>query len=413
MLVRTGIDSVASAMHRGKQEQQNNVMEVNYFSTGAVRGNYSVLYHVTPGMCNVTYTSLSGRVSGNMSSDSSRSTCYYRIQNSMAASQIHIRLTSQSSSVADSECNSIDFDGQERRCVGIGAYGTEMTYPYDGDFTITLLRTADAERPSFSLYYNILPANCTQRFTTDTGSFASPADSDGNYMNDLTCTYTISGGSSPYILILNFITLDLQSSSSCSSDYVRFRYRGSSGYTTTTSRYCTGPRSLRYTVSSGDFNVSFVTDGREVRSGFNAIYAKLPVSCNRTYTTDEGIIESTPGMAPTTPTTPTVRTLYRATPPGRLCSSPYRPSPSSITPAATTTRYSWVRPPAGSTADHLCPPAGFSHIRSQTPSPCTSRQMAALPGEDLLSPTEGCRMFPNHHNHGNNYNNNEAANTQL
>ncbi|XP_067662626.1 cubilin-like isoform X1 [Haliotis asinina] len=273
----------------------DNAMEVNYFSTGAVRGNYSVFYHVTPNMCNTTYTSLSGRVRGNMSSDSNDSACYYRIQNTMPPSQIRIRLTSQSHSASNSECNSIDFDDHDRICVGIGAYSNEKTYPYDGDFTITVLPTAGVEPASFSFYYNILPENCVQRFTTDTGSFASPVDADGNYMNDLTCTYTISGGSLPYILSLNFISLDLQSSSYCRSDYVQFRYRGSSGYTTTTSRYCTGPRSLRYTVSSGDFNVSFVTDGREVRRGFNAIYAKIPVSCNRTYTTDEGVIESIPG----------------------------------------------------------------------------------------------------------------------
>ncbi|XP_071111528.1 cubilin-like [Haliotis cracherodii] len=273
----------------------DNAMELHYFSTGAVRGNYSVLYHVTPGMCNITYTGRSGSISGNMSSDSSNSTCYYRIQNNMAASQIHIRLVSQSSSDSHAECNYFDFDGLDRRCGYNGTSGTEITYAYDGDFQITLFQAADMEPPSFFLYYTIVPENCIQRFTSDTGTFASPADVDGNYVNDLACTYTISGGSSPYILRLNFVSLDLQYSYNCNNDYVRFSYRGSSGYTTTTSRYCTGPRSLRYSVSSGDFKVSFVTDSREVRSGFNVTYVKTPVSCNLTYTADEGTIESTPG----------------------------------------------------------------------------------------------------------------------
>ncbi|XP_071111697.1 cubilin-like [Haliotis cracherodii] len=267
----------------------DNTMELHYFSTGAVRGNYSVLYHVTPGMCNMTYTGRSGSISGNMSSDISNSTCYYRIQNNMAASQIHIRL------VSDAECNYLDFDGLERRCGNNGTSGTEISYAYDGDFLITLFHAPDMEAPSFQLYYNIVPENCIQRFTSDTGSFASPADTDGNYVNDLACSYTISGGSSPYVLLLNFVSLDLQYSSYCNNDYVRFSYRGSSGYNTTTSRYCTGPRSLRYSVSSGDFKVSFVTDSREVRSGFNVTYVKTPVSCNLTYTADEGTIESTPG----------------------------------------------------------------------------------------------------------------------
>ncbi|XP_067660312.1 cubilin-like [Haliotis asinina] len=144
------------------------------------------------------------------------------------------------------------------------------------------------------------PETCNQVLTSENGILTSPGN--GSYANNERCVTVITGPSLPYILVVNFTTFDLESSTNCRYDYLEVdmgRDNSQKGCGSTWS-----DRTVEYTSDGGNATVTFSSDSSRTGLGYNATYTIQPRGvpslsngeCSYINTNiSEGVIQSLPG----------------------------------------------------------------------------------------------------------------------
>ncbi|XP_067660313.1 dorsal-ventral patterning tolloid-like protein 1 [Haliotis asinina] len=146
----------------------------------------------------------------------------------------------------------------------------------------------------------LMTETCNQVLTSENGILTSPGN--GSYANNERCVTVITGPSLPYILVVNFTTFDLESSTNCRYDYLEVDMgRGNSqkGCGSTWS-----DTTVEYTSDGGNTTVTFSSDSSRTGLGYNATYTLQPRGvpslsngeCSYINTNiSEGVIQSLPG----------------------------------------------------------------------------------------------------------------------
>ncbi|XP_068094350.1 cubilin [Hyperolius riggenbachi] len=145
---------------------------------------------------------------------------------------------------------------------------------------------ATTEAGSFSAYYISINAStaCNVAYTDATGVLTSP-NYPNNYPNNRECIYTITTDMNSQIM-LNFTSFALQSSSSCTSDYVEIR-NGGYEVSPLLGRFCREWPPLVISHSNKLW-VKFRSDSSATNTGFSAHWSSATTGCGSTLTALSG-----------------------------------------------------------------------------------------------------------------------------
>ncbi|XP_046547811.1 cubilin-like isoform X3 [Haliotis rubra] len=216
--------------------------------------------------------------------------------------------------------------GGDRLC---GTNVEDKTYSTDGHFQIVFTSDGSVTRDGFRINFNFTqtdvptsplptlpvtteqtippittsptePETCNQVLTSDNGTLTSPGN--GSYANNENCVTVITGPNTPYTLVVNFTTFDLESSSNCRYDYLEVDTGLSSSQKGCGSSWRN--RTVEYKSNGGNATVTFSSDSSQTGLGYNATYTIQPSGlpslingeCAYINTNiSEGAIQSLPG----------------------------------------------------------------------------------------------------------------------
>ncbi|XP_071115638.1 cubilin-like isoform X2 [Haliotis cracherodii] len=305
------------------------------------RQGFNMSYRVEEDLCDELFTDSNGTIRSPVYSTGlyrNNLNCTYTIRPptqglyrfTLTYSQFDVQRTSYNSS-SYSLSTSCSYDYVETRFSGpngpsrlCGRMSSPRTYFYNafgGDFVINFVTDRSILRRGFVMAYSYEQNSCVQVLTDAQGEIQVPDDGSATYSPNLDCLFTIrppAGGA--WIVNITLEEFDVQRyyssysnsfSTSCSMDYVQVLYDGYSS-----SRMCgtrISPISYIHNIVDGDLNITFHSDSSTQKRGVLIRYsytenvptttttttttaaAPPTLSCNLTYTADEGTIESTPG----------------------------------------------------------------------------------------------------------------------
>ncbi|XP_046746481.1 cubilin-like [Diprion similis] len=190
-------------------------------------------------------------------------------------------------------------NGKSEEAAIIGTYcGTNASIPNfpilstHNYMWIKFKTDASVHKRGFMATYDVVDIRCGGIFTARTGIIQSPFEN-GKYGHNEKCTWIIQAPPG-FIVQLNWITFELESSPTCYLDYVTVFDYTESNAKHEMGKFCGSAKPHIMTTQSRMMSINFHTDASVARDGFTAVYTFIDASrsCGGHFRTLTGVIKS-------------------------------------------------------------------------------------------------------------------------